>query len=224
MPSKQNEQKIKAIVITILLAIVLVGAGAYGYFSETPSSTPSAPPSSSSNNSDYHSIKNQVNLLNQKLSSNPNDISLQQDLGNAYYDLATIARKVAPNEAREDYIQAIKYYQNVLNTKQDINVLTDMATAAFYSGQNDLAEKSYKQALKESPDFTQAYFNYGVFLSTIKKDDSTAISVWQTALEKEPNGPNADRLKQLITQTKDKLASQQKTDNPSADNPSNKTP
>lgn len=204
MPSK----KAKTIIITILLTTVLGGTGAYSYFSKTPSSSPSSPTSSSSENTGYNSIKNQVNLLSQKLGSNPNDISLQQDLGNAYYDLATIAQKVAPNEAREDYLQAIKYYQSVLNAKQDINVLTDMATAAFYSEQYDLAEKSYKEALAKSPNFTQAYFNYGVFLLEVKKDASAAISLWQTALDKEPTGPNADRLKQIITQTKEKLTSQ----------------
>lgn len=84
-----------------------------------------------------------------------------------------------------------------------------MATAAFYSGQNDLAEKSYKDALTQNPEFQQALFNYGVFLSSVKKDYSTAIRVWQTALDKEPNGLNADRLKQLIPETKDMLAAQQ---------------
>ena len=44
-----------------------------------------------------------------------------------------------------------------------------------------------------------------------QKDYSAAISVWQNALDKEPNGPNAERLKQLIPQTKEKLAAQQKT-------------
>jgi len=215
MLNKKKIQRIKAIFITLLLAMAIVGSGAYGYFyggsstSQTSSSSPS-----SSGNSDYDSSKNQVNVLNQKLKSSPNNIPIQQDLGNAYYDLATVAKQVAPNEAKEDYLLAIKYYQNVLNTKQDINVLTDMATAAFYSGQSDLAEKSFKEALKERPDFTQAMFNYGVFLSEIKKDYSTAIHVWQTALDKEPNGPNADQLKQLIPQTKDKLASQQKVANP----------
>lgn len=223
MPSNQTNQKIKAVVITILLAMSVVGAGVYGYFSGTPSSSPPSNPSSSGSN-DYNSLKNQVNVLNQKLRSNPDDIPLQEVLGNAYYDLATVAQKVAPDEAKEDYILAIKYYQNVLNTKQDINVLTDMATAAFYSRQNDLAEKSFKEALAQRPDFTQAFFNYGVFLSEIKQDYSTAIHVWQTALDKEPNGPNAERLKQLIPLTKDKLASQQKTNNPGANAPSNKTP
>lgn len=122
-----------------MLAICLVSAqGAEYFFSGTSSIS-----SSSSSNSDYNSFKNQVNALNQQVKSNPNDISLQQDLGNAYHDLAAVAQNVAPTEAREDYMLAIKYYQNVLNTKQDINVLTDMATAAFFSGQNDLAEKSF---------------------------------------------------------------------------------
>ena len=210
MLNNEKKQKIKAIVITTLLAIIIVGAGAYGYFygGTSPASSSS---SSNNSNSDYNSSKNQVNVFNQQLSSNPNDIPLQQDLGNAYYDLARVAQKVAPNEAKDDYILAIKYYQNVLKTKQDINVLTDMATAAFYSGQSDLAEKSYKEALNERPDFQQALFNYGVFLSYIKKDYPAAISMWQTALDKEPNGPNADQIKQLIPKTRDMLTSQQKT-------------
>lgn len=102
-------------------------------------------------------------ILNQQIRTNPNDIQLQQDLGNSYYDLGTAARTEAPNEAKSDYIQATVYYQNVLKTKQDINVLTDMATAAFYSGQNDLAEKSYQEAIKQNPNFQQALFNYGVY-------------------------------------------------------------
>lgn len=220
MLNNKKTQQIKAIIITILLAMSIVGAG-YGYFYGGTSQTSSS--SSNSGNSDYNSSKNKVHVLNQKLISNPNDIPLQQELGNAYYDLAAVAQKVAPNEAKEYYMLAVKYYQNVLNTKQDINVLTDMATAAFYSKQSDLAEKSFKEALIQRPDFTQAAFNYGVFLSEIKKDYSTAIRVWQNALDKEPNGPNADRLKQLIPQTKDKLALQQKTDNPGANTPSNKT-
>jgi len=201
--NKRNQQ-ITAIVIAILITISIVGAGVYGYFYSalSPNST------SYSHNSDYDNLKNQVNVLIQEVKLNPNDIQLQQDLGNAYYDLATVAQIVSPYEVIEDYNQAINYYQDVLNTKKDIHVLTDMATAAFYSGQDDLAEKSFKEALIEDPDFQPALFNYGVFLSEIKKDYSTAIHMWQTILDKEPNGPNADQLRQLITQTKDAEASQ----------------
>lgn len=141
-------------------------------------------------------------ILNQQIRTNPNDIQLQQDLGNSYYDLGTAARTEAPNEAKSDYIQATVYYQNVLKTKQDINVLTDMATAAFYSGQNDLAEKSYQEAIKQNPNFQQALFNYGVYQYQIKKDNASAIRLWQSALDKDPNGPNAAEIKQLIAKAK----------------------
>lgn len=204
MVNNNKNQQITAIVSAILITVSIVGAGVYGYFYEAPSPSPSA----YSDNSDYNSLKNKVNTLNQEVRSNPNDIPLQQDLGNAYYDLATVAQEVAPSEVIEYYNQAITYYQKVLNTKKDINVLTDMATAAFYSGQYDLAEKSFKEALIENPDFQQALFNYGVFLIETKNDYSTAIRMWQTILDKEPNGSNADQVRQLITQAKDAQASQ----------------
>lgn len=66
----------------------------------------------------------------------------------------------------------------------------------------DLAEKSYQEALKLNPNFQQALFDYGIFLYQIKKDYSTAIRLWQTALDKDPNGPNAGQLKNLISQAK----------------------
>jgi len=200
MLNNKKSQRITVIIIAILITISLVGAGVFGYFSggTSPNS------SSASNTNDYSSLKSRVDALNQQVNSNPNDIQLQQDLGNAYYDLASVAQKDAPNEVQEDYNQAVKYYQNVLKTKKDINVLTDMATAAFYGGQNDLADRSFKEALTETPDFSQALFNYGVFLSEVKKDYPSAIRMWQTVLDKVPNGPNADQLKQLISQAKNK--------------------
>jgi tetratricopeptide (TPR) repeat protein len=204
MSSVKMAQSFKAIVIIVLLILSIVGAGAYGYMkgNSSTANSSSAASSTSSANNDYTRLKTRVNELSQQVRSNPNEIQLQQDLGNAYYDLGTAAQTAAPNEAKGDFIQATKYYQTVVNTKQDINVLTDMATAAFYSGQNDLAEKSYQKAIHENPNFQQALFNYGVFLFQIKKDYATAIQLWQSALEKDPNGPNADEIKQLIAKAK----------------------
>ena len=98
--SKEN-QKIKAIVLAILLTISLVGAEVFGYFSDGTSPDSS----SASGNNDYSSLKSRVDALNLQVKSTPNDIQLQQDLGNAYYDLASVAQKNAPNEAQEDYNQ-----------------------------------------------------------------------------------------------------------------------
>ncbi|WP_088189164.1 tetratricopeptide repeat protein [Desulfosporosinus sp. FKA] len=202
MENNQKSQTFKAVMIASLLIFILAGAGAYGYFKGSSSGNSLTASSASSTNSDYTGLKNRVNQLTQQVRSNPKEIQLQQDLGNAYYDLGTAARTAAPNEAKNDFVQATKYYQNVLQSKQDINVLTDMATAAFYSGQNELADKSYQKAIHVNPDFQQALFNYGVFTYQIKKNSAAAIQLWQTALTKDPNGPNADEIKQLISEAK----------------------
>lgn len=86
----KKSQRITAMVIAILITISLVGAGVFGYFYGGTSSNSS----SSSGNNDYSSLKSRVNALNQQVKSNSNDISLQQDLGNAYYDLAAVAQNV----------------------------------------------------------------------------------------------------------------------------------
>ncbi len=199
---KKKTQRIVGGVIAILVTISMVGAGMFGYFyggiPQTQRNSSLAPSAAD----DYKNFKNRVDNLNQLVKTNPNDIGLQQDLGNAYYDLALVAQQIAPNEVKEDYNQAIKNYQNVLKTKKDINVLTDMATAAFYGEQSDLADKTFKEALALQPDFEQALFNYGVFLSQVKQDYPAAISMWQKALDKNLTGTNAGRLKQIIDQTK----------------------
>ncbi|MDR3601588.1 MAG: tetratricopeptide repeat protein [Desulfosporosinus sp.] len=195
-----KNQKFKTFCIIALLAACIIGAGAYGFFSNQRGSTSL---SSTLSNSGYLQAKNRVGTLTQQLNSSPNDIGLQQDLGNAYYDLGTIAQQITPNEAKEDYNQAVKNYQVVLKNKPDLSVLTDMATAAYYSGQLALAEESYQKALAINPNFPPALNNYGIFLYQVKKNYSTAIRMWQAALNQDPNGPNSAQLKKLINQAKE---------------------
>ena len=168
----------------------------HGFFLKENSS--SSPHTATSSTSDYTNAKNRVNALTQEVKSNPNDLGLQKDLGDAYYDLGNAARVNAPKEVEEDYLQAVKSYQVVLKTEQNLNVLTDMATAAYYSHQFALAEQSFKKAISIDPNFTPALNNYGVFLYEYKKDDAGAIRMWQTALKQDPNGPNSAQLKSLI--------------------------
>lgn len=207
MHDTNKTQKFKTIVIIVLLAACLIGAGAYGFFSNDNGSNVnvgSTPLSSSSSNNDYTNAKNRVDTITEQLKSSPNDVGLQQDLGDAYYDLGTVARNNAPNEAKEDYVQAVKNYQAVLQTKQDLNVLTDMATAAYYSQQFSLAEQSFQKALSINPNFAPALNNYGVFLYEYKKDNALAVRMWQTALSQDPNGPNSAQLKDLIKKAQGK--------------------
>jgi tetratricopeptide (TPR) repeat protein len=178
----------------------MVGAGMFGYFIGGD-----VPPAQTSSDSSayvdvYQSQKSQVEYLKQQVAANPDDIELKQNLGKAYFNLAISAMQTAPAEMNEDFNMAIKNYQDVLKTKKDINVLTDLAVAAFYGQQSDLAEQTFKEALTLQPDFELALIYYGLFLSEVKKDYTTAIGMWQKALDKNPTGPNADFLKQYIDQ------------------------
>jgi tetratricopeptide (TPR) repeat protein len=195
----KKTQRIIGGVIAVLVTLTMVGAGMFGYFIGGDVPQPQA--SSSSAYTDvYQSLKSQVENLNQQVAANPDNIELKQNLGKAYFNLAISAMQTAPNEMTEDFNQAIKNYQDVLQTKKDINVLTDLAVAAFYGGQSDLAEQTFKEALALQPDFEQALIYYGMFLSEIKQDYTAAIGMWQKALDKNPTGPNADFLKQYIAQ------------------------
>lgn len=195
----KKTQRIIGGVIAVLVTISMVGAGMFGYFIGGDVPQPKA--SSSSAYADiYQSFKSQVEDLKQQVTINPDDIELKQDLGKAYFNLAISAMQTAPAEVTEDFNQAIKNYQNVLESKRDITVLTDLAVAAFYGEQSELAEKTFKEALALQPDYEQALFYYGIFLSEVRQNYSAAIGMWQKALDNNPTGPNADLLKQYIAQ------------------------
>lgn len=199
---KPKTQRIAAIVIAVLVSFSMIGTAAFGYFygSFTPSSA--NPPSTQtlSAGEQFKLHKSQVQALEAQVKANPEDAALQLDLANAYFDLAISAQTTAPEEISTDFGKAIAGYQIVLKTKKDINVLVDMATAAFYAGQDDLAEKSFQEALAEQPKFFNALYNYGVFLAQVKKDNAGAIRLWQQALAAEPSNPRVADLKALIQQ------------------------
>ena len=216
----KKTQRIVGAIIAVLVTISMVGAGMFGYF--TSGAVPPAQNSSSSPDSaladNYQKAKNKVADLSQQAEANASDVELQQKLGDAYFELAIAALQVTPDEVKADFNQAVKSYQTVLAAKQDINVLTDLATAAFYGEQYDLADQTFKQALAVQPDFEQALFYYGVFLSEVKQDYAAAIELWQKALNNNPAGPNADWLKQYIAQTQSRQETlQQSSAAPGAD-------
>lgn len=47
-----------------------------------------------------------------------------------------------------------------------------------------------------------ALFNYGIYLYQIKKDNSSAIRMWQTVLYQDPNSPYSEQIKTMISQAK----------------------
>ncbi|NMA69549.1 MAG: tetratricopeptide repeat protein [Desulfitobacterium sp.] len=137
----------------------------------------------SSNNNSYEGY---IKSLEETLAQNPEDKDTRLNLANLYYDWGMQTYfNGSKEEANNHFEKAIANYEEVLKEGQDVNVLVDMATAAFYSEKNELAEEKFQEALEIQPDFLNGLYNYGVFLMYAKEDFGGAIAQWEKALENE---------------------------------------
>jgi len=208
----RKKQRVMAIIMVAVMIFAMVGSTIFGYFwggyqysqgadpAETISKSGEASPDQQA--SDYESLKYRVADLNQQVEGDPQNLDLWQDLGDAYYDLAVAALDSAPNEVTADLQQAVDVYQYVLQNKKDVNVMLDLATAAYYLGDDDLAQKSFQDALQEQPDNFYALYNYGMFLHDAKQDFSGALVQWERALAVNPDD---QQLRDIIAGTKIEL-------------------
>ncbi|MHB1404926.1 MAG: tetratricopeptide repeat protein [Desulfitobacteriaceae bacterium] len=218
-----NNQRVIAIVIGGLLIIGLLGAASYGYSyskrgagaNDTGTQQGQSANQQGQNEAQLKEQKNAVDVMEKKLGAQPADVNTQLQLANAYYDLGVTALDAAPNDAPAYFEKAISNYQAVLQTKADPNVMVDMATAAFYGGKDDVAGEAFQKVVTVYPDFYQGHYNYGIYLFHVKQDYKDALAEWDRALQLKPTGPEADRLKQLISGVQKQMS------NP---NPTGKTP
>ncbi len=219
---KKKTLRFYATILTVLISIAMIGSGFLGYFFGG-----GIPPVDSNSNSnqtanaaaDYQARKVRIEAMVQQAKVDPGNVPLQTSLGNEYYDAGGAAEVVAPTETAGNYKHAVEAYQNVLKTNKDPNVMVDMATAAFKSGDNDLAEKSFKEALALKPDLYNGLANYGVFLANVKQDLPGAIIQWEKAQNIALNSTDKDRMKSLISQAQSELKT-----NPAAKGTSNQNP
>lgn len=195
-----------AMIIAVVIALSMVGLPVLSYFygGGIPQSSPSA-----TNNYDpareFADLKNSAQALTEAAKSNPDNPDILTQLGNTYYDLGMAAFDLSPNEAKGYLEQAVTNYQAALKGKKDINITVDMATAAFYAGNNELAESSFQAALTENPNFYPALLNYGRFLFDAKKDYAGAVRIWQQALNQSPSDQDKRMLQTLIAAAQNQL-------------------
>jgi len=217
---KKKTQRVYATILTVIISIAMIGSGFLGYFLSG-----NVPPSASKNSNtanataDYQAQKVRIEAMVQQAKADPGNVPLQTALGNEYYDAGVASTTVAPSETEANFKHAVEAYQNVLKTNKDPNVMVDMATAAFKSGNNDLAENSYKEALVLKPDLYNGLVNYGVFLANVKQDLPGAIIQWEKAENIASNNTDKDNAKSLISQAQSALKT-----NPSAGGTSNPNP
>lgn len=218
---KKKTQRVYATILTVLISIAMIGSGFLGYFFGG-----GIPPADSKNSNktanaaaDYQAQKVRLEAMVQQAKVDPANVPLQTALGNEYYNAGVAAEQVAPTETKENFKHAVEAYQNVLKTNKDPNIIVDMATSAFYSGDYDLAEKSFNEALVIKPDFTNALINYGIFLSQAKQDWTGALNQWQKALPLAQNSSDKEKIQTMISQAQSELKT-----NPAANGTSNPNP
>lgn len=124
------------------------------------------------------------------LKADPKNARAAIELGNRLYDASR-------------WSEAIAYYTQALAVEPtNINVSTDLATALWYSGKPDEALAQFDRSLAINPAHPQTLFNIGIVRSEGKGDHAGAVRAWEKLLESNPSYPEADRVRQLIAQSK----------------------
>ena len=209
----KKSQRIFAGILAVLVSIAMVGSAFIGYFFDSDTPLPNTGAYSAANaEAEYQAQKLRIDAMVEQAKKDPENVPLQTALGNEYYNAGMSAQTVAPTEIQENFKKAVEAYQKVLKTNKDPNIIVDMATSAFYSGDYDLAEKSYNEALVIKPDFINALFNYGIFLSQAKQDWAGAINQWQKALPLTQNSSEKETIEEMIRQAQSQLNANQTTD------------
>ena len=200
---RKKQHRFFAVVLVILISIAMVGSGFSVFFSGT--GVPSTNTPTNNVSADYQAQKVRLAAIAERAKADIGNVQLQKELGNEYYDAGVAASEVAPTEVQENFRLAVEAYQNALKTDKDPNVMVDMATAAFKSGDNDLAEKSFNEALAIKPDLYNGLVNYGIFLANAKQDLSGAVTQWQQAQNVAPDSSEKARMGTLISQAQSQL-------------------
>ena len=124
------------------------------------------------------------------LKTNPDDVETTIKVANLYYD-------------GQQYPEAVKYYQLAAQSQpKNADLLTDLGTSLWYTGDADGAIAQFQKALKYQPDHPGTLFNLGVVRWQGKSDPKGAVQAWEELLEKHPNYPQKQQLQEYIEKAK----------------------
>ena len=124
------------------------------------------------------------------LKTSPDDFSTIVQVANLYYD-------------GRQYSDAVKYYQLALKSQpMNPDVLTDLGTSLWYTGDADGAIAEFQTALKYRPDHPGTLFNLGVVRWQGKLDPKGAVQAWEELLRRNPDYPQKQEVQQYIDRAK----------------------
>jgi len=124
------------------------------------------------------------------LKTNPDDVDTTIKVANLYYD-------------GRQYPEAVKYYQLAAKSQpNNADLLTDLGTSLWYTGDADGAIAEFQKALKYQPDHPGTLFNLGIVRWQGKRDPKGAVQAWEQLLQKNPNYPQKQQLQEYIEKAK----------------------
>ena len=97
-----------------------------------------------------------------------------------------------------EYVVAAEIYRRALEIQPNAtDVRVDFGTCLFAMGLPERAREEFTQALTEQPNHGIATFNMGIVFNHLGKRDSAEM-FWKRYLEIQPEGPTADRARDLL--------------------------
>ncbi len=173
-----------------LIAGFIIGAGQAPFQPALPAATAA----SSAPHDHPPTVANEAELqaFRDILKSDPKNAKAAMELGNRLYDAGR-------------YSEAVPYYQQALSVEpKNANVSTDLATALYYVGRVDEALAQLDKSLAADPSHGQTLFNMGIIRRDGKKDPKGAAEAWERLLDVQPNYPDAERVKTMLSELKSK--------------------
>ena len=124
------------------------------------------------------------------LKTNPDDFNTLVQVGNLYYD-------------GKQYPEAVKYYRLAVKSQPtNADLLTDLGTSLWYTGDADGAIAEFQNALKYRPDHPATLFNLGVVRWQGKLDPKGAVQAWEELLRTNPDYPQKQEVQEYIERAK----------------------
>ena len=124
------------------------------------------------------------------LKNNPDDFNSLIQVANLYFD-------------GRQYPEAITYYRRAAKAEPtNSDVLTDLGTAIWYTGDADGAITEFQTALKYRPDHPGTLFNLGIVRWQGKLDPKGAVEAWEQLLKLNPNYPEKQQVQEYIDRAK----------------------
>jgi cytochrome c-type biogenesis protein CcmH/NrfG len=124
------------------------------------------------------------------LKNTPEDFNTLAQVANLYFD-------------GRQYPEAIRYYRLAVKSHPtNADLLTDLGTSLWYTGDADGAITEFQTALKYRPDHPGTLFNLGIVRWQGKLDPKGAVQAWEQLLKLNPNYPEKQQVQEYIDRAK----------------------